>query len=228
MSNRQNQENIAIFRISRGGGGFKREQKKNKSQPDFNSRVFKADVWGVRRSVSRVLYRRPELGRLRRRRWPFIWGGRYRPPLATDPGGKAGKQTIATSTWSCSRWGLPCRRRCRRRGALLPHPFTLAVIIPAARAAWTVRRFAFCGTFPEVTPAGRYPASCFRGARTFLSTEWGAAIRPSDSINNDALQRKFQEERTLVQKLTSVSRLSAIRSVISSLVPSAGVPIALG
>ena len=26
---------------------------------------------------------------------------------------------------SCSRWGLPCRRRCRLRGALLPHPFTL-------------------------------------------------------------------------------------------------------
>ena len=29
-------------------------------------------------------------------------------------------------TWSCSRWGLPCRCRCRQRGALLPHPFTLA------------------------------------------------------------------------------------------------------
>ena len=26
---------------------------------------------------------------------------------------------------SCSRWGLPCRPRCRGRGALLPHPFTL-------------------------------------------------------------------------------------------------------
>ncbi len=26
---------------------------------------------------------------------------------------------------SCSRWGLPCRRRCRRRGAPLPHRFTL-------------------------------------------------------------------------------------------------------
>ena len=26
----------------------------------------------------------------------------------------------------CSRRGLPCRRRCRLRGALLPHPFTLA------------------------------------------------------------------------------------------------------
>ena len=28
---------------------------------------------------------------------------------------------------SCSRWGLPCRRRYRQRGALLPHRFTLAV-----------------------------------------------------------------------------------------------------
>src|SRR5690606_16148844 len=26
---------------------------------------------------------------------------------------------------SCSRWGLPCRSRCRSRGGLLPHPFTL-------------------------------------------------------------------------------------------------------
>jgi len=30
------------------------------------------------------------------------------------------------------------------------------------------RRFTFCGTFPRVTPAGYYPAPCFRGARTFL------------------------------------------------------------
>jgi len=32
----------------------------------------------------------------------------------------------AVPIWSCSRWGLPCRRRYRRRGALLPHHFTLA------------------------------------------------------------------------------------------------------
>jgi hypothetical protein len=31
----------------------------------------------------------------------------------------------AAPTWSCSRWGLPCRPRRRERGALLPHPFTL-------------------------------------------------------------------------------------------------------
>ena len=29
--------------------------------------------------------------------------------------------------WPCSGWGLPCRRCCHRRGALLPHPFTLTI-----------------------------------------------------------------------------------------------------
>ena len=32
----------------------------------------------------------------------------------------------------CSRWGLPCRSRCRSRGGLLPHRFTLAAGGPAA------------------------------------------------------------------------------------------------
>ena len=43
----------------------------------------------------------------------------------------------------------------------------------------TAGRFAFCGTFPRVTPAGRYPAPCFRGVRTFLPV-YRAAIRPPD------------------------------------------------
>src|SRR5216683_7534670 len=93
---------------------------------------------------------------------------------APDPFGPA------VPTWSCSRWGLPCRRRYRRRGALLPHPFTLA-----ARFRKRARRFAFCGTFPGVAPAGRYPAPCFRGARTFLPppvAERRAAIRPSGAL----------------------------------------------
>src|SRR5579883_284160 len=33
----------------------------------------------------------------------------------------------------CSRWGLPCRQRCRRRGALLPHLFTLAATYATPR-----------------------------------------------------------------------------------------------
>ena len=36
------------------------------------------------------------------------------------------RQRAAVPTWSCSRWGLPCRLRHRRRGALLPPRFALA------------------------------------------------------------------------------------------------------
>lgn len=51
-------------------------------------------------------------------------------------------------------------------------------------------RFAFCGTFPGVAPAGRYPAPFIRGARTFLAllsfdvaergcpADWRALLRP--------------------------------------------------
>ena len=76
---------------------------------------------------------------------------------------------------------LPGRRPgngaiCRLYLVLLPTGFTLPWPLPATRCALTApfhpyliqRRFAFCGTFPGVTSAGRYPAPCFRGARTFL------------------------------------------------------------
>src|SRR5262249_57644768 len=46
-------------------------------------------------------------------------GGRLAGHLGIAP------RMPAAPTWSCSRWGFPCRRRCRRRGALLPHRFTL-------------------------------------------------------------------------------------------------------
>jgi len=74
-------------------------------------------------------------------------------------------------------------RRHRPYSVLLPVGFAVPRPLPAARCALTApfhpyrrairegssrRRFAFCGTFPGVTPAGRYPAPCFRGARTFL------------------------------------------------------------
>jgi hypothetical protein len=36
-----------------------------------------------------------------------------------------GDRSRATPIRFCSRWGLPCRSRCRQRGALLPHRFTL-------------------------------------------------------------------------------------------------------
>jgi len=40
--------------------------------------------------------------------------------------------------------------------------------LPRLRASASAGRFAFCGTFPGVAPAGCYPAPISRGARTFL------------------------------------------------------------
>src|SRR5262249_53132802 len=78
----------------------------------------------VRRPVSRVLSSPFGDG------WPFLWDARCRAPRATDPGGDAETPLPvarrAAPIWSCSRWGLPCRFRCRSRGGLLPHRFTLA------------------------------------------------------------------------------------------------------
>ena len=112
--------------------------------------------------------------------------GRPLPNASCDRPGRrrgnppAGRSPRVAPTWSCSRWGLPCHPRCRGRGALLPHPFTLTL---GPEPLW---RFTFCGTFPGVAPAGRYPAPCLHGARTFLPrTQKGtkATIRPSGRGN---------------------------------------------
>ncbi len=142
----------------------------------------------VRGSVSRVLY-----AFQKKRRWPFIWDARYRTPRATYPDDDPETGSYAVSIWSCSRRGLPCHCRCRQRGALLPHPFTLTSLVKRK-----ARRFAFCGTFPGVTSAGRYPAPCFRGARTFLpcplpKQETEATIRPSDRFWDTPLRRRGQD-----------------------------------
>ena len=46
-----------------------------------------------------------------------------------------------------------------------------------------LRRFAFCGAFPGVAPAGRYPAPYPYGARTFLRFLNGG--RPADWLSRD-------------------------------------------
>jgi len=77
----------------------------------------------ARRPVSRVLSpqagdghssRTPVTQRLKQ---PTRTAGRKRAPPASRH---------AVPIWFCSRWGLPCRFRCRSRGALLPPRFTLA------------------------------------------------------------------------------------------------------
>ena len=74
------------------------------------------------------------------------------------------RRNAAAAAWSCTRWGLPCHRRHRRRGALLPHPFTLTCAPAIRRSTRSHRRCALCCAVPEraVTspPGGRYPPPC--------------------------------------------------------------------
>ncbi len=106
--------------------------------------------------------------------WPFLWDARCRTPRATNPDG--GRElpsrppgfpgAAPVPIRSCSRWGLPCRDRCRPRGALLPHPFTLARgPSPAVRAVcflwhcpWGRPRRALPGTVYPWSPDFPPPA----------------------------------------------------------------------
>jgi hypothetical protein len=114
----------------------------------------------------------------------------------------------------CSRCGLPCRFRCRIRGALLPHLFTLACPLPipppqAGEGVGWGRRFDLCGTFPGVAPAGRYPAPYVDGARTFLSrslsTIAGAAVRPTDVTAMEAERRHVKPITQLCDRRKNLS-----------------------
>src|SRR5215472_12009721 len=87
--------------------------------------AWRAADFGARRSVSRVLSHLTtgmaiHLGR------PLPNASRDRPERRRESSPGAGFDAVpAAPTWSCSRWGFPCRPHCWRRGALLPHHFTL-------------------------------------------------------------------------------------------------------
>jgi len=99
-----------------------------------------------------------------RRRWMTIHLGRSLPNASRNLPGQR-------------REDAPAANRGCPYSVLLPVGFTMPPQLPLERCALTApfhpylhkcRRFVFCGTFPRVTPAGRYPAPYPRGARTFL------------------------------------------------------------
>ena len=75
--------------------------------------------------------------------------------------------------WPCSVRGFACHRRYRRRGALLPHLFTLTLRLGAY--APPSGRYFFCATGPSSCPARELPGALPYGARTFLSSRHFAA-----------------------------------------------------
>jgi len=123
----------------------------------------------------------------------------------------------AAPTWSCSRWGLPCRRRCRQRGALLPHHFTLAarrfVISEPVGARRCVSVALSLGSPPPGVTRHRAsvaPGLSSRDPRTDPGRE-----RPSDRlawahVGNAAPNSKISA--TLFARQTARSNLGARRS----------------
>jgi hypothetical protein len=74
------------------------------------------------------------------------------------------EDTRAPHTWPCSRWGLPCRFRYRRRGGLLPRRFTLACrgrFLPGQVVSSLLH-------FPSRFRDRALPGIVLCGARTFL------------------------------------------------------------
>jgi hypothetical protein len=147
--------------------------------------------------VSRVLY--PIIYDRQR---PFNLTGRYRPapsisrqatyPLIS-PGPSNGIQKDPNQhIWPCRRWGLPCRRRHRRRGALLPHHFTFTpafsresksggCVVSAAlsrgspRVAVSHHRALSCSDFPPLPFCFAYRSN--RGDRPAHSINYHRALQ---------------------------------------------------
>ncbi len=126
------------------------------------------------RPVSRVLYGPGPLAGCRNVAAIHL-GRRSRVASRNPPGQRARKQ-------ACD---VLAHAPCRPYSVLLPVGFTMPSPLPGPRwaltppfhpyaanvpQAGTSARSTLCGTFPGVAPAGRYPAPCFRGARTFLTS----------------------------------------------------------
>ncbi len=124
--------------------------------------AVKAARGRFRRPVGRVLYR-PFPGGDGHSSGTPVSGRLVRPTRAAgaEAAGRSATLRPAAPIRSCSRWGLPCRPRCRGRGALLPPRFTLAGRqgVPGGPAVcflwhfpWGRPRRALPGTVPPWSP----------------------------------------------------------------------------
>lgn len=94
------------------GGGLSVQTVREGPDVKSNAAVESRSRW-VSQPVSRVLS------------WIIIHLNRKSPSGLKQPTRKRRGPRHSFPIWSCSGWGLPCHRCCHRRGALLPHHFTL-------------------------------------------------------------------------------------------------------
>jgi hypothetical protein len=137
---------------------------RERQRDDHSSRPGIAD--GLKRPTRRLRTGRPLIRR--HPPSPFGYGAtsaRHRPPI-----------------WSCSVRGFACHLPYSRRGALLPHLFTLTRLRPSGYGAASLGacraeaceasvggRYIFCATGPSGCPDRALPGALPSGVRTFLS-----------------------------------------------------------
>ena len=112
-----------------------------------------------------------------------------------------GQRPRAVPIWFCSRWGLPCRHCCQRRGALLPHPFTLTPDMSGA--------VCFLWHFPWGHPRRALPGTVFPWSPDFPPPK-AAAIRPADPLALGANRelRQARRNRTCSQNGAANAEIS--------------------
>jgi hypothetical protein len=91
-----------------------------------------------------------------------VAGALERPTRDSDGAGNS-----SSPIWPCSGWGLPCHSCYQERGALLPHPFTLACALGSRLGPSAVCSLLH---FPSPRGARALPGTLPCGARTFLDT----------------------------------------------------------
>ncbi len=114
---------------------------------------------------------------------------------------RQGHQTHAIPIRFCSRWGLPCRPRCRGRGALLPHPFTLT--------RHCGRAVCFLWHFPWGRPRRALPGTVRPWSPDFpLHDTRAAAARSTDHRQDKAASATAQARRCVGRARTLDSLMS--------------------
>ena len=105
-------------------------------------------------------------------------GARSPAPSSSLPAARRFRVVVETGRLSppirpCSNRGLPCRSRCRQRGGLLPHRFTLACALDGPSAVCSLWHF------PSPRDARALPGTLPCGVRTFLpGRHFACAVTP--------------------------------------------------
>jgi len=184
------------------------------------------DIWGGTWKIGRQTVCKP--GSVpARTRGMAIHLGRPSPDASRDQPGRPARKP------ACPR---PRPETRRPYSVLLPVGFAVPATLPPPRCALTAPfhpcppagpgrpggpggRSALCGTFPGVAPAGRYPAPCFRGARTFLPPAKPEGGHPT-VWRHKRRKVRARSRQAGSSRASSRARRSASRAVSGSATPS--------